>query len=114
MFTWVRVPEYDVGNADTFQVILYPGGEIRISFDAAMNARAGIVGISQGSVTTEITLVDFSLELPRRCFVRRYCRAFSTGVIPAIDEVALAQAFYRSHPDDFDILWFSASLGVYG
>ncbi len=45
--TWENVTEYNAGNQNTFQIEMYFGGDIRISY-ASIAADDGIVGLSEG------------------------------------------------------------------
>lgn len=104
MLTWDRVPEFDAGNANTFQIILFANGDILMAFSSSMDAQEGIVGISPGGTSSEITLIKFASDLPRTILSGAVAETFRIRETMEIDMPALTQAFYGTHSDDYDTL----------
>lgn len=74
--TWQSVPQYDLGDSNTFQIELFADGRIRITW-LAMAPMDGIVGLSEGTgLLADYYETDFS-EL------------YSCGIEPPSDWVTL-------------------------
>ena len=60
--TWEGVPEYSTSNQNTFQVELFYGGRIRLSY-ANLDSTDGITGLSAGlGVPPSFFETDFSIQ----------------------------------------------------
>ena len=60
--TWLNVPHFDFGGANTTQVELYFDGTIRMSY-LSLNARPSIVGLSAGTgVASDFVSTDLSAQ----------------------------------------------------
>ncbi|GBC77972.1 Xyloglucanase [bacterium HR08] len=101
--TWNDVPEARRSNVNTFQIILERDGRFMLSF-RRVEAQTGLTGVFNGNVLAQILFgrsVDFSDRLPLR-----------GSTLPAVYELfdgvfrddRIAQRFYQSHADDFDML----------
>ena len=103
--TWCSVPGFDVPETTTFQISLLQDGAVEMRYGQSIGLGDAIVGVSPGR-TTEFTAADLS--------------AGTTGSVAAVgerfsrttqlDTVAVARAFYRSHPDAYDqlVVWTDA------
>ena len=97
VFDWRDVPGAGQINRNSFQAILYPTGEIDLSF-GEMQTREGVVGLSPGD-TFEITAADLAASEPRGS---RGALAEQFSETEKVDLVAVARRFYRDHPDLFE------------
>lgn len=98
--SWERVPEFDMTNRNTFQVVLEPSGQVTFRFTTTVEATTAVVGISAGANPQQVNLVDLSGEgvegggaIAERFLDRR-----------VIDNVAAVRRFYQAFPDRFDLL----------
>ncbi len=63
--TWAKVPEYNAGNANTFQIELFFDGRVQLSW-LAIDAERGIAGLSEGKgLPPDFVETDLS-ELPTK------------------------------------------------
>lgn len=101
--TWNEVPQARTSNVNTFQIVLERDGRFMLSF-RRVDAQTGLTGVFNGNVLAQILFgrsVDFSDRLPLR-----------DSTLPAVYELfdgvfrddRIAQRFYQSHADDFDML----------
>ena len=101
--TWDDVPEFDFfgsGLRQTFQVALYPDGQIDFSY-RGITAGEVIVGIAPGNMPEETSMVDFS-DGPGDPSSNAIMEVFSA--LRDLDVVALGQKFYRNHDDAYDFV----------
>jgi hypothetical protein len=109
--TWRDVPEFGAHNRNNFQVVMYATGRITFAF-GHLDGRDALVGISPGS-TTAVQIVDYKGELPAGPVNAVIAERFATT--QALDNLAIAKAFFRNFADDYDhlvvFLDFDQSLG---
>jgi uncharacterized protein (TIGR03437 family) len=111
--SWSSVPEYSdfgTGRRQTFQIRLYPTGNIEFAY-GDVNVADAIVGLTPGGRTGSISLVDLSNPvLVGPGFSGTVAERFSSR--QAIDLFAAAQKFYANHEDSYDYLVFYNTLGI--
>ncbi|MBS1855167.1 MAG: hypothetical protein JST11_07365 [Acidobacteria bacterium] len=101
--SWVAVPEwtlYGIGQAQTFQVALYPDGRIAFTYSGATPGSA-VVGIAPGFARGATNVIDFATATPAEypsAMVERF------GNTQEVDIVLAAQRFYQNHDDAYDYL----------
>lgn len=98
--TWRDVPEFEAGNRNTFQVVLYPNGRITFAF-GTLQARAAVVGLAPGN-GGEVRLLDYTASLPTGTLKTGIAERFATT--RSFDHVAVARAFFREFADEYDHL----------
>jgi len=108
VFSWVNVPEYGPGAAQTFQVRLYVDGSIQFSYHGA-NPSSAVVGIAPGSAAPGTALVSFLDDVSGQ-----YAAAVAArfGNTQELDIVTVAQKFYQTHEDAYDYLVIYNNMGV--
>lgn len=109
--TFLEVPEFDQGNRNTFQVVLYPDGRITFAF-GALQAREAVVGVAPGN-GGEVRLLDYTASLPSDVLKTGIAERFASA--RSFDHLAVARAFFREFADDYDhlivFLDFAQNLG---
>jgi hypothetical protein len=104
--TWNRVPQSEVPDANTFQIVLFSDGRIRFNY-GRVAAAGGLVGLSPGRSLNPPTTVNLSRDLPQTVDNRAVLEFF-TG--DGIDIQAVAKKFYETHADLHDqLIMFGAS-----
>lgn len=119
--TWQSVPEFSSAGSNTFQLVLFNDGTIRMSYNGVSLIDA-IVGVSPGGVFELIgTSVDFSAgqtasvdtEFPDSLLIAQVFDG--PAAVPVLPLQAVARKFYQTHADTFDqlviITNFPHSLG---
>ncbi|HEY2015032.1 MAG TPA: hypothetical protein VGH38_16100, partial [Bryobacteraceae bacterium] len=109
--SWIRVPEWQsfgIGQAQTFQVKLYPDGRIEFSY-SGINATSAVVGIAPGNLKGVTTLVDFRND-PTGDYSGAVAERFGNTL--QIDPVTVAQKFYLNHEDSYDYLMIYNNEGI--
>jgi hypothetical protein len=101
LITWEGAGQPSYAGLSTFQASLYDDGRIAFAY-RKVKAHAALAGISPGGSAAEPQPVDFS-NPPAEKINGPVFEAF--GKQKRIDLPALLQAFYRSHPDDFDTVY---------
>ncbi len=109
--TWLEVPEFDQGNRNTFQVVLYADGRITFAF-GAVQTREAVVGVAPGN-GGEVRLLDYTASLPSGVLKTGIAERFAAT--RSFDHFAVARAFFREFADDYDhlivFLDFAQNLG---
>ncbi len=102
--TWNGVLDFNNGGSSTFQVTLYASGAAEIALEQIdAVSKYGVVGIAQGGGQEPFQIVDFATQpSPRTLAGGAILEAFAELTQVAYRPVA--QEFYRTHPDRFDIL----------
>jgi hypothetical protein len=106
--TWLRVPQFDIDNSNTFQVTMYSGGRITMGYEN-MAATDGIVGISPGGPGA-IALLDLSQELPLGRTSDAIGEQFRS--VSEIDDMAAAAAVFSAVRDEYDHVVLFADFPV--
>jgi uncharacterized protein (TIGR03437 family) len=113
--TWIQVPDYasaGIGPRETFQVSLTPDGRIQFSY-SGINGREAVVGISPGSVTNSPEPQDLGSASGGVTLPGAIAEVFTPTT--DLDLVAVAQRFYQTHEDTYQILFvfttFDFNLG---
>ncbi|MBI4481038.1 MAG: hypothetical protein HY651_13550 [Acidobacteria bacterium] len=113
--TWSQVPDYassGIGPRETFQVSLTLDGRIEFSY-SGINGTEAVVGISPGNVTEAPLAQDLSLASGAQTLFGAIAEVFTSTT--RLDLVAVAQRFYQTHEDAYQILFvftnFDFSLG---
>jgi len=113
--TWSQVPDYassGIGPRETFQVSLSPDGRIEFSY-SGINGTEAVVGISPGHVTEPPSPQDLSLANGAQTLLGAVAEVFTSTT--TLDLVAVAQRFYQTHEDAYQISFvftnFDFSLG---
>jgi hypothetical protein len=105
--TWCNVRGFDSTRTTTVQATLLPDGSVEMKFSDSINIGDSIVGISPGH-TGDVTLVDLTTGSGSGsgAIAERFAQATS------VDTFAVAQKFYKSHPDNYDqiLLWSDQPL----
>lgn len=101
--TWDNVPQFGVGDSNTFQAVLHSDGSIDLVFDA-VESPIGVVGVAEGHNELPFNEVDFSADLPATHGAGAIFEEFTTGHGVLIDVLAVGEEFYKTHSDDFDFL----------
>ena len=101
--TWCGVRGFDSPRVTSVQATLLPDGAIEMKF-GAISLTDAVVGLSPGT-TSKFTAVDLSTAGPASGGGAAVGERFSAS--NQLDTVAVAQKFYRTHPDAFDqlIVW---------
>jgi hypothetical protein len=107
--TWCNVRGFDSTNTTTAQVTLLPDGTIEMKYAAGISLPDAVVGLSPGRVT-DFRPVDLSATGPVEGGGGAIGERFSDNA--QLDTVAVAQTFYRSHPDSYDqlVIWTDARV----
>ena len=101
---WTEVPQFEVGDKNTFEVTLFPDGRISFAYDAT-NLNAGLAegaaGIAAGGSPDGLQTADLSgaAGVPFTSSIGESFRSESD-----IDLTAVARAFYGSFGDDYQQL----------
>jgi len=98
--TWLDVPEFGKTDHNTFQAVLYPTGRITFAF-GGLDGLQAVVGIAPGN-GGQVQLVDFKGDLPTGALKTGIAERFATD--KAVDNLAIAKAFFREFADDYDHL----------
>ena len=98
--TWLDVPSFGTNDRNTFQAVLYATGRITFAF-GRLDSRVGIVGLAPGG-GGQVQLLDYTASLPTGAIKTAVAERFATE--RAIDNLAIAQAFFREFADDYDHL----------
>ena len=105
--TWCSVRGFDSNRSTTVQATLLPDGSVELKFDASINLTDAVVGLSPGH-TGDVNLVDFTTGSGSGsgAIAERFAATVS------IDTFAVAQKFYKTHPDNYDqiLLWTDQPL----
>jgi hypothetical protein len=108
VITWYQVMAAQVEQVlNTYQVTLYRDGTIRVSYQDIQYPE-GMVGLSagpSGGRAVDVRLVDLAGR-PRAGSFYEWFRS------PEYDPAAVGRAFYRAHPDSFDVLAVFESFPV--
>ena len=94
---WLQVEDFSQ-VLNTFEIILQSNGIIRFNY-GPVSATSAAVGLSPGS-SAPLQTVDFSQQTSPLAFTGSIGEAFSQYA--DIDLGAVGQAFYQSHPDNYD------------
>jgi hypothetical protein len=102
--TWCGVRGFDSTDEVSVQMTLLPDGVIEMKYVASVTLTDAIVGVSPGR-TANFAPVNLDAAGSTGGGGAAVGERFSES--PALDAVAVSQAFYRSHPDSFDqlIIW---------
>jgi uncharacterized protein (TIGR03437 family) len=109
--TWDGVPEYsDFGNGlrQTFQLRLYPGGRIDMTW-SVVDISEAVVGIGPGELRGGSSVVSFATSSSGE-FTGSVAERFTFE--EEIDMVTAAQKFYANHEDSYDYLVVYNAIGV--
>ena len=119
IITWQVVPEFGTLNSNTFQVVIFNDGTIRMSYNG-VDLKDGLVGVSPGGVSELLgASVDFTAGpassvitgFPDSLLIAQvFADPADTTFIPTIPIQAIARKFYQSHGDDFDQLVMIANF----
>ena len=114
--TWQGVPKVGTANANTFQVVLFNNGTIRMSYNGVA-VKDGLVGIAKGNIdptkcnTALGSSIDFTAgpiigrdELSSLFIAQLFVDPANTIFIPTIPLQAITRKFYQTHADTFDQL----------
>ena len=107
--TWCAVRGFDSAQTTTAQTTLLPDGTIEMRFAAGITLPDAVIGLSPGQ-TLDFRTVDLSSQGPTSGGGTALGERFSEN--PDLDVVAVANTFYRSHPDAFDqlVIWTDTSV----
>ncbi|MBI2818920.1 MAG: hypothetical protein HYX73_02985 [Acidobacteria bacterium] len=103
--TWSQVPDFSrtgIGPRETVQVSLAPDGRIQFSY-SGINGTESVVGISPGGVTEPPDPQDLSLTSGGQTLAGAIAEVFTPTT--DLDLVAVAQRFYQTHDDPYQILF---------
>lgn len=98
--TWTQVPQFGVGDANTFEVTLRADGAIEFAYASTMatSLSTAATGVAPGEALNGVTPVDFSNP----------GGAVSAGALAEtfrdtdeLDTAAVARKFYAAHPDEY-------------
>jgi len=105
--TWCSVRGFDSTRTTTVQATLLPDGSVEMKFGDTINLGDAVVGISPGH-TGDVNLVDFTTGSGSGSGA--IAERFASSV--SIDTFAVAQKFYKDHPDNYDqiLLWTDQPL----
>ena len=99
--TWCGVPGFGSAQKVTAQTTLLPDGSVEMKFADTTTLNTAIVALSPGAGAT-FASVDLSASGSHPGGSEAVGQRFTETA--ALDDVALAQAFYQSHGDDYDQL----------
>ena len=115
--TWNDVSEFlnSGTNSNTFQLNLFKNGNIEFIYGTRVDAKAAIVGISQGNTSiSNVRLVNYSGVSNLTGVTNTILERFA--VRQEIDFTALVNEFHQTHPPIFDfvVVWtdFPALTGT--
>ena len=100
---WTDVPQFEVGDKNTFEVTLFSDGRISFAYDAALTPalEGGAVGISAGGGVEGLQTTDLS-NPGVVSFSRSIGESFRSET--DIDLTAVGRAFYSAFGDDYQQL----------
>jgi hypothetical protein len=102
--TWNEVLDFNNGGSSTFQLVLYASGVVEIALveiDAV--SKYGVVGLAAGGGQRPFQIVDFVAQpSPTTLAGGAVLEAFAE--LTQVHYQRVAQEFYRTHPDRFDLL----------
>ena len=101
--TWSAVPEYFLGNANTFQVTLEANGTITLAYQS-LDAQNGVIGVAEGNDQGPFNEIDLTGDLPGTFAAGAIFEEFTFEQGTVVDVLELSNEFYRNHRDDFDFL----------
>jgi hypothetical protein len=105
--TWCAVRGFDSTRTTTVQATLLPDGSVEMKFGDSIDISDAVVGISPGHTGT-VALVDLSTGSGSGsgAIAERFAATVS------VDTFAVAQKFYKTHPDNYDqiLLWSDQPL----
>ena len=106
--TWCNVRGFESNDTTTAQVALLPDGTIEMKYASTIALPDAVVGLSPGA-TTDFRPLDLSAET-RPGGAGAVGERFSDSA--QLDAVAVAKAFYSTHPDSYDqlVVWTDARL----
>jgi hypothetical protein len=100
--TWLDVPEFGLlNNRNTFQLVLYPNGRITFAF-GRLDSREAVVGTSPGGGGS-VQVIDHTADLPTGVLKTAIAERFVSS--QSVDDLAVAQTFFREFADDYDHLF---------
>ena len=111
VITWDRVPlysDYDNGAEQSFQVRLYPSGQIEFAY-SGVTATDAVTGIAPGSLKGTLSLIPFVAGSTAE-FSGPVAEVFAGN--DAVDVAAAAQKFFTTHDDAYDYLAIFNAVGV--
>ena len=109
--TYDRVPLYSDSNngvEQTFQVRLYPSGQIEFAY-SGVSALDAVTGISPGNLKGTLSLIPLAAGSTAE-FSGPVAEVYAGA--DAVDIAAAAQKFYATHEDSYDYLVFYNAEGV--
>jgi photosystem II stability/assembly factor-like uncharacterized protein len=100
VITWNNVPEARQTDSNTFQLVLISNQTVLINYGDVYDP-VGLIGLSPGQKTPDdVISVVFSQQLPTTFPAAPVAEVFD-GMF---NTAAIANDFYRSHPDNFEFL----------
>ncbi|MCB1319696.1 MAG: hypothetical protein KDK34_05565, partial [Leptospiraceae bacterium] len=111
--------EFGASAVSTAQLIITSSGDFEIIFESVAltvqaNGSSIYVGTNPGGSSPDVTEVDFS-SLPITNNTGGVYQAFFVRSSPVVNELAVIQQFYATHPDNFEffVYWtnFTSDLG---
>jgi hypothetical protein len=107
--TWCNVRGFDSQRTTTSQVTLLPDGTIEMKFADTINLQDAIVALAPGR-TGVFAPIDLSADGPTSGGSAAAGERFAER--GQLDTSAVAQKFYRSHPDVYDqlVIWTDSRL----
>ena len=101
--TWTAVPQFEQADRNTFQVTLYPDGQVDFAYGSELTGPIdeGVVGLGPGAERGGFTPVDFSSAAGA---AGDAALAESFRSQDGLDTVAAARRFYQSFGDDYEQL----------
>lgn len=110
--TWVAVPGFGENDENTFQVTLLADGHVFFAY-GRLDTPGAVVGVAPGG-GGGISLVDYTTDLPLGGFTGAVAERF--GADRELDDLAIANAFFRQFADVYDhlIVWLDFPLDLGG
>ncbi len=103
--TWTNVPEFGTTTTNTFQVTLRSSDDSIEFAYGAIGSDFAVVGVAEGDDAGPINEIDYTQDLPGTFGAGAIFEEFNPAiVIQQMDVIALAQEFYKTHPDKHDFL----------
>ena len=101
--TWCGVRGFESSRVTNVQATLFPDNSIEMKF-GEISLQEAVVGVSPGN-TTEFSAVDLSAAGPANAGAIALGERFAA--FNQLDTVAVANKFYRTHPDAYDqlVVW---------
>lgn len=98
--TWTQVPQFDVGDSNTFEVTLRADGGIEFAYasSVATGVKEGAVGIAPGEARNGVTPIDFSNPAGAQG-AGALAETFRDS--DELDTAAVARKFFAAYPDDY-------------